>query len=277
MGKVYILKNIIDASKQFEATKIVIVVNVPLKTLDDTVHSSVKELNLNNIKDTKEAKRVADRNNGNIETQSRNKIIENLKLEIKAEDIDLSNAYYINSSLDLINPENTLLGITLKFIEEITGKEATKVSSLYRILKDNIEDKACYELKCENYAEVEKYKGITKAEFEFILERHMSISEDHVKEAKCMIEHSYCGVSEKIKLIKGLSFIVTELNTNLVLNNLKEKIINYINENIDELNGELRETVDSIYQVFNEEFPIEYLQHERIAFVILILAKYKED
>lgn len=275
LGKVYTLKNIIDASKQFEATKIAIVVNVPLKTLDDVVHSSVKELNLNNIKDTKEAKRSADRNNGVIETQSKNKIIENLKLEIKVKDIDLSNSYYISSSLDLINPDNTLLGITLKFIEEITGKEGAKTSTLYRILKDIISDKACYELKCENYNEVEKYKGITKTEFEFILDRCVSISEEYIKETKCMIENNYRGFSEQIKLLKGLSFIVTELNRNLILNNLKEKIMNYINENVDELNGEVRETIDSISQVFNKEFPIEYSQHERMAFAILMVAKYK--
>ncbi|ALB46197.1 dsDNA nuclease domain-containing protein [Clostridium beijerinckii] len=277
LGKVYILKNIIDASKLLDATIIAIVVNVPLKTLDDTVHSSVKKLNLNDIKDTKEAKRVADRNNGDIENQSKNKIVENLKLEIKTDTIDLSNAYYINSSLDLINPDNTLLGITLKFIEEITGKEASRASTLYRTLKDVITDKACYELKCETYPEVEKYKGITKTEFEFILDRCISISEDYVKEAKYIIENNYHGFSEKIKLIKGLSFIVTELNGNVILNNLKEKIMNYINDNIDELNDAVRETIDSISQVFNKEFPIEYSSHERIALVILMVAKYKED
>ena len=277
LGKVYILKKIIDDSKEFEATKIAIVVNVPLKTLDEKVHSSVKELNLNSLKDTKQAKNKADRNNGVVETQSKNKIIENLKVEIKSETIDLSDAYYINSSLDLINPENTLIGATLKFIEEITGKESTKVRTLYRVLEDTINEKACYELKCENYNEVEKYKGLTKEEFEFILNRVISISDNYMKEAKNLIENNYNGFSEKIKLFKGISFIVTGLNENLVLNSLKERIINYIDEKIDDLTGDVREIVDSISKVFKEDFPIEYSEYERNALVILMLAKYKED
>lgn len=277
LGKIYILKKIIDDTKKFEETKIALVVNVPLKTLDEKIHSSIKELHLNNLIDTKLAKKVADRNNAIIETQSKNKIIENLKTEIKSSTINLSNVYYINSSLDLINPENTLIGATVKFIKEITGKEEIRVLPFYRVLIDTINEKACYELECKNYNEVEKYKGITREEFEFILNRTFSISDNYIKEAKSLVENNYKSFSEKIKLLKGISSMVTGLNKNLLLNSLKEKIIKYIDEKIDELIGDIPEIVHSIYEIFKNDFPIEYSEYERIALVILILAKYKED
>lgn len=277
LGKVYALKKIIDSTNEFEVTKIAIVVNVPLKTLDEVVHASVKELNLNSLKDTKQAVKKADRNNGIIETQSKNKIIENLKVEIQSDTIDLSGVYYINSSLDLINPENTLLGATVKFIEEITGKEASKVRTLYRVLQDIINEKACYELKCENYKEVEKYKGITRDEFEAVLNKIIITSDNYVKEANQLIKDSYKGFLEQTKLMKGISFVVIELNKNLILNSLKEKIIKYIDDNIDKLNDEFEEIVNKLLQEFEAEFPIEYSKYEKMALFILLLAKYKED
>lgn len=277
LGKVYILKKIIDETKKFETTKIAIVVNVPLKTLDKTIHSSVKELNLNTLKDIQPQKDKLSSKKVFIETQSKDKIIENLKAEVKSEIIDLSEVYYINSTLDLVNPEDTLIGVTLKFIEEITGKEAVRVITLYRTLTDIITERACYELVCDNYNDVEKYKGITKEEFEFILERTVLLSNNYIKEAKKLVEENYKVFYEKLKLIKGISSIVKSLTNNLVLNNLKEKILDYIKDNIENFICEFREIVENILIVFNEDFPLEYSEHERVALIILMLAKYKED
>lgn len=277
LGKVYALKKVIDSIDDFEVTKIAIVVNVPLKTLDEKVHASVKELNLNDLKDVKKAKRKADITDGNTETQSKNKIIENLKKEIKSDIIDLSNVYYINSPLNLINPENTLLGATVKFIEEITDKEASRVRTLYRVLYEIINEKACYELKCESYKEVEKYKGITRDEFEDILNKVILTSNNYIKEANQLIKDNYNSFSDQVKLIKGISFIAIELNKNLILNSLKEKIIKYIDDNVDKLNEEFKEIVNNLLQEFESEFPIEYSTYEKMALFILLLAKYKED
>lgn len=277
LGKVYILKKIIDDSNEFGATKIAVVVNVPLKTLDETIHSSIKELELNTIKDVKEAKAKDDRNNGVIETQSKNKIIEKLKEEMKSSNIELDNVYYITSSLDLINPEETLLGATLNFIEEITGREAIKVKTLYRILTDIISEKACYELKCKNYDEVEQYKGITRDEFKSVLNRTINISNTYIKEAKYLIENNYTGYFEQVRLLKGLTSIVTGLTKSIVLSNLKDRIIEYIDTNIDNLPAEVTEIIDSILEVFADDFPIEYSKQERMALIVLMLAKYKED
>ncbi|MDU6295736.1 dsDNA nuclease domain-containing protein [Clostridium celatum] len=277
LGKVYILKKIIDETNKFENTKIAIVVNVPLKTLDKTIHSSVKELNLNTLKDIQSQKEKTTSKKIFIETQSKDKIIENLKAEVKSEIIDLSEVYYINSTLDLVNPENTLIGETVKFIEEITGKEAVRVITLYRILTDMINEKACYELACNNYNDIEKFKGITKEEFESILKRTVHISNNYIKEAKKLVEDNYKSFYEQTKLTIGISSIVKSLNNNLVLHNLKEKIIDYIKENIEEFICEFKEIVEKILSVFNEEFPIEYSEHEKVALIILMLAKYKED
>ena len=173
---------------------------------------------------------------------------------------------YSNSSPEAINR-----------IEEITGKEASKVRTLYRVLQDIINEKACYELKCENYKEVEKYKGITRDEFEAVLNKIIITSDNYVKEANQLIKDSYKGFLEQTKLMKGISFVVIELNKNLILNSLKEKIIKYIDDNIDKLNDEFEEIVNKLLQEFEAEFPIEYSKYEKMALFILLLAKYKED
>ena len=77
--------------------------------------------------------------------------------------------------------------------------------------------------------------------------------------------------------MKGISFVVIELNKNLILNSLKEKIIKYIDDNIDKLNDEFEEIVNKLLQEFEAEFPIEYSKYEKMALFILLLAKYKED
>lgn len=276
LGKVYILKKHIDDSTEELKTKIAIVVNVPLKTLDETIHSSERELNLSEIRDKKEAKRKCDRYDGDVKKQSINKIIENLKSELKSDNIDLSSAYYINSSLDLISPENTLLGVTLKFIVDITGKESIKTRGLYRILVDIINEKACYELECKKYDEVIKYKGITREEFEEILNRYINVAEDYIKEGKDLIKCNY-AYADGIRLGRAFAAVVIELKTNSILNNLKEKIIKFIDENLDKFNECLVDNVTWLLSEFNEEFPIEYSEHEKMALIIFVLAKYKED
>ena len=149
LGKVYLLKNIANEEDSTIKTKVSIVVNTPLKGLDKKIYNSVDAIEL--IK---------------LDGKSRQYISDNIKKELKIDnDIALKDTYYIYTSMDLFNPQNSLIGQTVNFFVDLTGKEPIKVKALYRLLTDTITLKSNYELECKNYQEIIEKKGITRTEF----------------------------------------------------------------------------------------------------------------
>lgn len=90
-----------------------------------------------------------------IDSNSVLKIKECLKNELDLDnDINMKNLYFIYTSMDLINPEKTLIGEISIFFEEFFKKEPIKVNSLYRVLFTEVFNKASYELELSTYEEI---------------------------------------------------------------------------------------------------------------------------
>lgn len=260
LGKIYILKHIANENDKNVKIKIAIVSNTPIKGEDKKIYASDSELELIVLDD-----------------KSKKTIKDNIQKELSIDtEIELEDNFYIYTSMDLFNPQDSLLGKTINFFIELTGKEPKQVTALYRLLTDTINIKANYEYKCTSYNEVMTKKGIQKGEFEQLIKKHIDVANESVAEAKNIIDQNYPSFSDRLQLKTSLSQVVQELTFNKSLINLENTIANYILTHLDEFNENIAQTISELYKLFSGNFNIEYNSYDKQAFIIFILAKMQE-
>ncbi|MCI9094542.1 MAG: DUF4297 domain-containing protein [Coprobacillus sp.] len=259
-GKVYLLKNIANEEESAVKTKVAIVVNTPLKGMNKKIYNSIGELELTKL-----------------DEKSKQYISNNIKKELELDsDVVLKDTYYIYTSMDLFNPQNSLLGQTVNFFVELTGKEPIKVKALYRLLVDTITLKSNYELECKEYKEVIEKKGITRTEFDNMIQKHIDISDAAVVGAKALIDDTYPLFSDRVKIKNALTQIVQDLILNKALRKTQDQIIQYISQHLEEFDKTIAENVKFLVKHFGSLFSIEYSIYDKQALCILILAKFQE-
>lgn len=196
LGKLYAIKTA-DDSEDGIVSKLAIVVNVPLKTSDNVTHSTDREISFDKIDEV-----------------SKRKIAEYLIKECNVQTVDLSDCYYLYTSMDLFNPHDSLLGKTINFFVDVYGEEPKRAKVLFQTMTDTIEMKACYEQRCINYDEVILKKGISRNELQKILEKHIDISDESIQIVKQEIKEIYPEFSVCTKMNAALVAVTKELRTN---------------------------------------------------------------
>ncbi len=257
-GKVYLLKHILDKAGMNNC-KIAIVVNSPLRAKNKT-YADIEELKF-----------------VDLDKEIKNIINESIKKELVcSEDINLSNVYYFHSAMDLVNPQDSLIGKTVQFFIDISGEEPKKVKSLFRVLQDTITIKATYEKQCNSNKDLFEKKGLSKAEFDKIIRTYIDIADDAVPHAKKIIDDYYIEFSDRVYMKNALTKVVQELVVNKRLQIKQEEIVKYIGANLQEFNKTISENLSALMKIFSSTFPLEYSFYEKQALIILILAKFEE-
>lgn len=259
LGKLYLLKHRQNDGKIL--IKIAIVSNVPLKDSTKKVHSTIPIVELSTLQ------------------QCCKDVMSNkLKSELKEKhDIDFDNIFYIHTAMNLIDPNDTLIGKTAKFFEKVKGIEPIKPISLYRLFFDTVSSKASYELECSNYSEIINKKGINRNCVDEMLLKHFDLSDEAVLKAKEHIEKCWSNdFQELTKQKKGLTKITTTLLKSRGLQKIENKISKYIEKNISSLPNTKEEIIDYLCGKFNSQFSIEYQPSERRALILLVLTRYEE-
>lgn len=259
-GKIYLLKNIAKSEDEKIKVKIAIVANTPLRSEDKKLHSSESELELVVLDDV-----------------SKETINSRIKAELSLEkDIIFDDSFYIYTSMDLFDPKSSLVGKTVDFFIEVTGREPKKIMALYRLLADTISDKATHEQMCNSYDELCEKKGIRRTEFEKLIKAHIDIASEAVTISKSIIDDCYSNFSERVHMNGALAQIVQDLTFNKSLMNLELDLSRYISHHLDEMNKDIVDIIKELYQLFAGNFDPEYNQYNKQAFIIYVLAKYQE-
>lgn len=89
--------------------------------------------------------------------------------------------------MNLFAPQNDIIGKITGSFERIKGCEPVKPNALYRLILDTVTEKACYELSSQDYSELIKCKGVTKAELNSIY--------NHYRENKKGVDVFYVAFS----------------------------------------------------------------------------------
>lgn len=258
LGKLFIIKNSISA----ETTnfKVAVVSNVPIKLRGKT-YTNVPELCVGSVGEDVVAE-----------------LASCLKNEFtQVSEFDFSSVFYILSTIDLFNPHYTLLGKTVAFYQEATGKEPNKPTTLYRAFADVVSNCACHEMEIRSYEELIANKGVTTAQVSNILKQYSENANNSIAKCKVYIENLYCddfGTCVKVK--RALEQIVIDLQTNKLLQGKEQEIQQWIMQNTHLLSGNKAEVADRLMEYKPFSFSVEYSKTQIWTLYVLILVRIEE-
>ncbi|MFI3214645.1 MAG: dsDNA nuclease domain-containing protein [Eubacteriales bacterium] len=201
------------------------------------------------------------------------KIEDSLKSELGIDSVDLSNTYYVFTRMNLEEPENEMMGKIIKSFVEIMKCEPDKPNALYRLINDEVQEKACYELLVSSYEELVSKKGITRIQFERMMQCHAINEKTGIKQTEEYI-NSLSDILQKKKYKKALSNILGTMANSKPLLNLENEISEYLMtleeiESIDSL-------LDDLSNRFHGQFPIEITNAEKTVYYLIIAFKFEE-
>ena len=253
IGKLFLLKNAVDATAPI---KVAIVSNAYLK-IGNKVYAESENLDF-----------------ASLDSKTQQAIRKALKGELGST-IDLNNVGYIYTSMNLISPDDDLRGKIVGSFEKIMGCEPQKPNALYRLIKDTVTEKACYEMKSNSYDELIHNKGITKQELQGMLCKHSSLTDNSISEAEKFIDARIAAPREIRKYKASLVSITQHYSTSVELKTNERIIANYLTENEDILPDNQMDTLNMLYNEFNSNFSVEFSESDRKVFMLIVLLKWE--
>ncbi len=254
IGRLYLLKNISD---EHVSMKVALVSNAFFQ-IDKKIYSDVETLKFSDL-----------------DAPTQKKICDALKAELQQDEVDISNIHYIYTSMNLLNPENDIKGKITGCFEKIKNCEPVKPNALYRLIRDTVDAKACYELKSDDYDELIANKGITKAQLDMMLDQYVDNTDNGVKQTQEYIELKY-STKERKKLKTALVHILEASVKSNELRSKEKEISSYIDNNIDNLPDDFEDIIDVLLQNFGNSFSVEYTREQIYVFLILILKRWED-
>lgn len=253
IGRLYLLKNALSPSAP---VKIAIVSNAFLK-IGNKVYSEYEVLDFTSL-----------------DAKTQQSIRKSLKNELGSR-IDLNNIGFIYTSMNLLNPENDLRGKIVGSFEQIMGCEPEKPNALYRLIKDTVEAKACYEMKSNSYDELVQNKGITKQELHSMLRQHSSLTDNSISEAEKFINANITAPRLIRKYKSSLVSITQYYSISVELKANEKLIANYLTENEAILPDSQLDTLNMLYDEFGSIFSVEFSESDRKVFMLIVLLKWE--
>ena len=251
LGKLYLL----NSNHPTIQTKLVLVSNSPLS--DETKKTNNEELCFNSLS-----------------LSTKNEIIDALKKELSLTSIDLSNIYFLHTNFNFLNPENEIIGKLCVSFEKIKNCEPINPNALYRLIYETVSDKACYEYTSDEYDELISLKGITKAEFEHLLEIHTNNAKTGIRQTEQYID-SLSDIQSRRKYKKALPSIMSQLCSSHCLKAIEKDIGDFLISNSNTLK-EIEQILDFLTQKFHDHFPKEISNEEKMVFYIIIVHRFIE-
>lgn len=198
-----------------------------------------------------------------------------LKGELNLSTIDISNIYYIHTSMNLNEPQNDIIGKIVTSFTKIKGCEPKKPFALYRLIYDTVSIKACCELTQADYTQLINNKGMTKSEFDGLLNCHLDTADNSVELTKEYID-SVEDFKNRRRMKVAFAKMFPDLQISKELQSKEKEIGSYIVKSIDELPDSFEGCVDALISKFGALFPVEYTRLEVYVFIILILKRFEE-
>lgn len=253
-GKLYLLRNGLDKSA---SVKLAIVSNAFLK-INKTTFSDSEIVHFDDL-----------------DTTVKKEVCNALRKEL-GNNLDFTDIDFIYTSMNLLNPENDLKGKIVGSFEKIMGCEPEKPNALYRLIRDTVESKACYEMKCDDYTELKKNKGITKKELYNMLAQHSTQINTAVENVERYISKNITSPKEIRQFKASLVTITKDYLVSFELKENEKKIAAFLNEHEDDLPDNLIDTLNELFDIFGNRFSIEYSNTDRKVFLLIVLFKWED-
>lgn len=195
---------------------------------------------------------------------------EKLCAELKLNTVCLDNVFYIFDNMDLLNPEDSIRGKLVKSFVDIKGEEPQNPNALYRLVVDSVKEKASYEFDLGTYADVVKNKGITRSEFDKMLNAHKKESKNGINETQEYINNLPFAKRRRYNTALGN---ILEIQQSESLRVIKIKIYDFIAKHEDSLD-DIENYLKEISKLFNDDFDVEFTNDMKSVQYIMIYYMY---
>lgn len=203
----------------------------------------------------------------------KDKIEKALKNELHIQNVEFSDMFYIHTGMNLESPENEIRGKLMVSFEKIKQCEPTNPNALYRLIFDTVKEKACYEYSSDDYDEIIRLKGMTRDEFDKLLDLHANSAKTGIQAANTYIA-SLTNIQQRRTYNKALPTVVKMLSTSKAIRKIEKSISEYLlsRDDWDDMDGAL----DCLTEKFHDTFPVEVKNAEKIVFYIVIIKRFEE-
>ena len=246
LGKLYTL----SANSPNGSTRVAIVTNAPYRAFPT-------ESRLNSF--------------SSLPEEEKDKLKAALIKELSIETIDFSNVFYVHTTMDLEHPEDAVRGHLILAFEKIKKCEPKKPNALYRLIFDTVTEKACYEYSANDYTEILKLKGLSRKEFDELLNQHAEDSITGLQQAKDYI-FSLKSVSERYKCNVALPKAIHILSVSRPVKQIEDRIAKFLSANDV---GDTEQALDELEAQFDSSFPVEIPKTERFLVYLIVLKRFE--
>ena len=193
-----------------------------------------------------------------------------LKQELGISHVELSRVFYLHTHFDLLEPEFAIQGKLLNRFLEVKHCQPRNAIALYRLILETVKEKACYEYSQKEYDSIVKMKGISRTEFDQMLEAHAENENNGIRQAKEYIDRIK-NISKKHRCQNALARLIEQMPRSSLLRDLEARIADFLLSNdIGDESAALALLTDK----FERDFPIEYTPEVKELFIVIILGRF---
>lgn len=245
IGKLYVLND--DGMK----IKMAVVCNLPHENFGDTETGCFSDL----------------------PEAGKDQVIAALRKELNVEEVDLSRIFYVHTEMNLVNPENEIRGKLVFSFEKIKGCEPNNPNALYRLVMDTVKERACYEFSADDYSEILRLKGISRKEFDEILNLHAANARTGIAQAKQYID-SLTNVKKKREYNTALPKVLGYISTSKVFKEFEKTLAAYLysSDEYDDTSSAL----NLLLRKFECVFPTTCRGAERDILCLIVIKRFEE-
>ena len=195
-----------------------------------------------------------------------------LKDELGIESIDLSKLFYVQTNMDLEHPDDAVRGkLTLAF-ERIKKCEPTNPNALYRLIVDTVSEKACYEYSAVDYDEILRLKGLTRKQFDELLDLHAEKSKTGISAATEYIDQ-LPNIRDRMIYKRSLPNVLKLLSTSWLIKEIEAEMAQFLRENDV---GDMEMAIDLLITRFNDRFPVEVSRADKAVLCIVVIKRFED-
>lgn len=190
--------------------------------------------------------------------------------ELNVSSIDCSNLYFLHTELNLINPQNEIIGKLVRYFNETYSCEPKKPNSLYCMLYDEITKKACYEQEINSYDELIQKKALTKEGLINALKLYRDYSDDSIQDVHKWIEENISNIRQKTIYKRKTEELLISLNNDKTLKCLENEIIEKCKLNDDLLDGDINTVINNLDQIFGVKLDVYDKDFKYVFFIYMV-------
>ena len=208
---------------------------------------------------------------GVLKQRDRDILVRALKTELNIDAVDLSNVYFLHVGMNLTSPEDEVRGKLSASFERLRGSDLHGSNALWRLVFDTVKNKACFEYTKHEYDEIVANKGLSRAEFDQILDTQDKCGKTGIKEAEEFVRQ-IDNVKRQRDLRKALSSVLTSFVKDRSLQIIVKRAVAYLSNN--DVDAGCDHVSDALVKECMSDMASDYTPDEKKMLAVVIIKRY---